>query len=131
MVKQGSGVVLTITAGPPEAIAYLGGFGPACQMLEGIWRDLAAELGPLGVRFICLPSAGSPDTPDIQETFRRHAKANGITPEKFLANVSSGQLLRRLPSLAEVANVATMMVSDRASAMTGTFRPRNLWRSLG
>ena len=29
-------------------------------------------------------------------------------------------LLKRLPALAEVANVAAFMASDRASAMTGT-----------
>jgi 3-oxoacyl-[acyl-carrier protein] reductase len=29
-------------------------------------------------------------------------------------------LLKRLPALAEVANVAVFMASDRASAMTGT-----------
>jgi len=32
---------------------------------------------------------------------------------------TSGTLLRRLPMPAEVANVATIMASDRASAMTG------------
>lgn len=121
MVERGSGVILTIIAGPPEATAYLGGFGPACEAIQGLWRGLAAELGPRGVRLICLRSAGSPDTPDVQETFKLHAKAAGVTLERFLADVSSGTLLRRLPMLAEVANVATIMASDRASAMTGTF----------
>jgi 3-oxoacyl-[acyl-carrier protein] reductase len=73
------------------------------------------------VRLICLRSAGSPDTPDVQETFRRHAKAAGVTLEKFLADAGSGALLGRLPMKAEVANVAAMLASDRASAMTGTF----------
>ncbi|HEY6001569.1 MAG TPA: SDR family oxidoreductase [Anaeromyxobacter sp.] len=121
MVERGSGVLLTIVAGPPEAIPYLGGFGPACEAIQGLWRGLAAELGPRGVRLICLRSAGSPDTPDVQETFGRHAKAAGMTLERFLADSGSGTLLRRLPTVAEVANVATIMASDRATAMTGTF----------
>jgi 3-oxoacyl-[acyl-carrier protein] reductase len=121
MVEQGSGVILTLIAGPPEALPYLGGFGPACEAIQGLWRGLAAELSPRGVRLICLRSAGSPDTPDVQETFRRHAKAAGVTLERFLADVGSGALLRRLPMMAEVANVAAMLASDRASAMTGTF----------
>lgn len=33
----------------------------------------------------------------------------------------TGTLLGRLPPPAEVAHVATMMASDRASAMTGSF----------
>jgi len=44
-----------------------------------------------------------------------------VTLEEFLADAGSGTLLRRLPTVAEVANVATMMASDRASALTGTF----------
>ncbi len=121
MVEQGSGVILTLIAGPPEAIPYLGGFGPACEAIQGLWRGLAAELGPRGVRLICLRSAGSPDTPDVQETFKRHAEAEGVTLERFMAHAGSGTLLGRLPTSAEVANVATLMASDRTSAMTGTF----------
>jgi 3-oxoacyl-[acyl-carrier protein] reductase len=121
MIQKGSGVILTITAGPPEAIAHIGGFGPACGAIEGLWRGFAAELGPRGVRVICLRSAGSPDTPDVQQTFRVHAKAMGVPFEDFLAELGSGALLKRLPMSAEVANVAAMMASDRASAMTGSF----------
>jgi 3-oxoacyl-[acyl-carrier protein] reductase len=121
MAQRGSGVIMTITAGPPEPIPYIGGFGPACLAIEGLWRGLAAELGPRGVRVICMRSAGSPDTPDVRATFERHAKALGVTFEECLASFSSATLLKRLPLAAEVANVAAMMASDGASAMTGTF----------
>jgi Enoyl-[acyl-carrier-protein] reductase (NADH) len=43
-----------------------------------------------------------------------------LTNEEYKAPLESGALLRRLPTLAEVANVATCMASDQASAMTGT-----------
>jgi 3-oxoacyl-[acyl-carrier protein] reductase len=90
MLEKSSAVILTITAGPPEAIGNLGGFGPACGAIEGLWRGLTAELGPRGVRLICLRSAGSPDTPDVQQTVELHAKAAGIKFEDFLADMSSG-----------------------------------------
>jgi 3-oxoacyl-[acyl-carrier protein] reductase len=121
MVDRGSGVILTIIAGLPEATAYVGGFGPACEAIQGLWRGLAAELGPRGVPLICLRSAGSPDTPDVQETFKLHAKAAGVTFDECLANFGSATLLKWLPVVAEVANMATVMASDRASALTGTF----------
>jgi 3-oxoacyl-[acyl-carrier protein] reductase len=121
MVPRGSGVIMTVTAGPPEPIPYIGGFGPACLAIEGLWRGLAAELGPRGVRVLCLRSAGSPDTPDVRQTFELHARATGMTFEECLAHFSSATLLKRLPRVAEVANVAAMMASDGASAMTGTF----------
>lgn len=120
MAERGSGVILSITV-PPTPVPFHGGYGVACAAVEGLWRLLAAELGPRGVRLVILRSAGSPDAPDIHETFERHAKAAGISPEEFLAEASSTTLLKRLPSLAEVANAATIMASDRASAMTGAF----------
>jgi 3-oxoacyl-[acyl-carrier protein] reductase len=121
MVQRGKGVMLTITAGPPEAVENIGGFGPACQTIEGLWRGLAAELAPKGVRLICLRSAGSPDSPDFQEMVRQHMAVTGISRDAFLAELGKGTLLKRLPLLAEVADVAAMMASDRSSALTGTF----------
>ncbi len=118
MLGQGSGVIMSITVAPtPEP--YHGGFGVACAAVEGLWRSFAAELGPHGIRLVIIRSAGSPDAPDIKETFERHARATGISPEEFLAQASSGTLLKRLPMLSEVADAAAIMASDRASAMTG------------
>jgi len=117
MVKQGSGVILSITVAPTP-VPFHGGFGVASAAIEGLWRSFAAELSPQGVRLVVLRSAGSPDAPDVQQTFIRHAAAAGITPEEFLAQASSVTLLRRLPLLEEVANAATIMASDRASAVT-------------
>jgi 3-oxoacyl-[acyl-carrier protein] reductase len=120
MVKQGSGVVLTITGGPARrAFPNVGGFDTACAAIEGLWRTFAAELGPYGVRLVVLGSAGSPDTPDVQQTLKLHARATGKSLEEVVAESGSTTLLGRLPSVAEVANVAAIMASDRASAMTG------------
>lgn len=121
MTRQGSGVIMTVTAGPPEAVPRIGGFGPACQMIEGLWRGLAAELSPLGVRVVCLRSAGSPNSPDFQEMVRQHTEATGVPGDTFVAELGSNQLLRRLPLLSEIGEMAAMMASDRASALTGTF----------
>jgi 3-oxoacyl-[acyl-carrier protein] reductase len=63
MSRQGSGVILSLTA-TPGGIGYamVGGFGPACCAIEAFSRDLAAELGPHGVRVVNIRSAGSPDS---------------------------------------------------------------------
>jgi NAD(P)-dependent dehydrogenase (short-subunit alcohol dehydrogenase family) len=73
-----------------------------------------------GIRLVVVASAGSPDTPDVREMLALHARAAGTSPEEYLADSGSETLLGRLPKLAEVADVATIMASDRASAMTGT-----------
>jgi 3-oxoacyl-[acyl-carrier protein] reductase len=57
------------------------GYGVACAAVEGLWRSFAAELGPHGIRLVIPRSAGSPDAPDIKQTFEHHARAAGISRE--------------------------------------------------
>lgn len=118
MVGKGSGVIMMITATPARlAIPLVGGFSVACAAIEGFSRSLAAEVGPQGVRVVCLRSAGSPES--IAETFDLHAEGTQTTREEFQASIEAMTLLKRLPALAEVGNVAALMASDLASPMTG------------
>lgn len=120
MIGQRSGVILTITAGPARsATANVGGFDTACAAIQGLWRTFVAELGPYGIRLVVIGSMGSPDTPDVQEMIKLHARATGKSPDEVLADFGRDTLLRRLPGVTEVANVAALMASDYASAMTG------------
>jgi NAD(P)-dependent dehydrogenase (short-subunit alcohol dehydrogenase family) len=122
MLRHRAGVLMTITAGPArEATAGIGGFGPACEAIEGLWRNLAAELGPSGIRCVGIRSAGSPDAPDMQAMFATHAQADGIPLDVYLEGIGQSALLKRLPLVAEVAAMAAVTASDRASAVTGTF----------
>jgi enoyl-[acyl-carrier-protein] reductase (NADH) len=86
--------------------------------MEGFSRSLAAELGPHGVRVTCLRSAGSPES--IADTLDVHAAGNRATRDDFIASLEEMTLLKRLPSLADVGNVAVLMASDYAGTMTGT-----------
>jgi NAD(P)-dependent dehydrogenase (short-subunit alcohol dehydrogenase family) len=83
-------------------------------------RNLSAELGPQGVRVVCLMPNAMPETATIRESFGRYAKAAGVTPAEFQARFESMTHLRRLTTLEEFANVAVFMASDLASGMTGT-----------
>ena len=78
MIKQGSGVIMMITTAPARlGILLVGGFSVACAAMESLSRSLAAELGPKGVRVICLRSAGSPESitwvESSRHSHRRHA----------------------------------------------------------
>jgi 3-oxoacyl-[acyl-carrier protein] reductase len=57
---DGSGVILAMGGGR-EAIPNLGGSHVAWAALAGLCRQLAAELGPQGIRVAWLLSPGSPD----------------------------------------------------------------------
>src|SRR5215472_13053320 len=60
MVKQHAGVIMGMTAVVSQwPLPYTAGFGPAWAAVEAMLRLLAAELGPYGVRTVCLHSAGS------------------------------------------------------------------------
>jgi NADP-dependent 3-hydroxy acid dehydrogenase YdfG len=63
MMKQGSGVILMLTA-TPGGIGYplTGGFAAACCAKESFVRNLASELGVYGVRVVNIRSGGSPDS---------------------------------------------------------------------
>ncbi len=121
MVRQRSGVILLVTTTPDRlAIGEVGSFGVANAALEALTRTLATELSPLGVRVVCLRSAGSPDAAGVREAFGLHAANAGVTLETFASGREGRILLRRLPTLSEVADLAAFMASDRASAVTAT-----------
>ncbi|MEV5752112.1 SDR family oxidoreductase [Actinoallomurus sp. NPDC052308] len=120
MTGQGSGVILTITASPSRtAVPLMGGMAPAWAAIESLSRGLAAELGPAGVRVVCLNAAGMPETPQLTEVYELHADAYGISREAFEARMADRTLRKRLPTVAEIADVAVFVASDRAAAMTG------------
>jgi NAD(P)-dependent dehydrogenase (short-subunit alcohol dehydrogenase family) len=116
MMKQRSGVVLSLTA-TPAAVAYpfTGGFAPACSAIECFSRNLASELGPYGVRVVNIRSGGSPDSEVFKQARARFPKEM----ESVLLGMENDTMLKRLPSMDEIANTAVFLVSDLASSITG------------
>jgi 3-oxoacyl-[acyl-carrier protein] reductase len=103
---------------------YTGGYGVACAAVEAFSRSLAGELGPHNIRVVCLRSEGIPETwaDELEASAARggpRAK-RAMTRDELRSFLAGRTLLGRLPTLAEVANVAAFMASDRASAMTAT-----------
>jgi enoyl-[acyl-carrier-protein] reductase (NADH) len=61
-----------------------------------------------------------PETRTIRDAFEPRAKATGMTWEQWQEFLASRTHPRRLMTLDEMANIAAMMASDKASGMTGT-----------
>jgi NAD(P)-dependent dehydrogenase (short-subunit alcohol dehydrogenase family) len=99
------------------------GYGVTCGAIETFSRILAGELGPSGIRVICLRPDAIPEaltTSHSREVFTGFAERADTTVEAMLAErARTGTLLKRFPTLAEVANFAAFVASDRAGAMTG------------
>ncbi|HEY7487934.1 MAG TPA: SDR family NAD(P)-dependent oxidoreductase [Streptosporangiaceae bacterium] len=123
MIEQRSGVILLLTATATWNQAALrtpipmGGFGAACAAIEGLSRTLAGELGPSGIRVVCLRSEGTAEllasAPDFE------GFATGLAGD-LRGLLERETLLRRLPRVAEVAAAAVLLASDHASGMTAT-----------
>jgi len=118
MAERGSGVILTLSASAVRAYVpgvYVGGFGVACAAIEGLTKQLAAELGPSGIRVNCLRSEGFPESWEGAST----EGWSGPTAE-IEAHTKARSLLGRVTTLADVGNAAAFLASDLAGATTGT-----------
>jgi NAD(P)-dependent dehydrogenase (short-subunit alcohol dehydrogenase family) len=121
MIPNESGVIMTVTAIPSRTGTPLnGGYGPAQAAKEALTRELSAELAPQGIRVVGLRPHGMPETSSLKEVSDAKARGSGRTWEQFQELVASTNHARRGMTLAEVANMAVFMASDRASGMTGT-----------
>jgi NAD(P)-dependent dehydrogenase (short-subunit alcohol dehydrogenase family) len=121
MVRKRSGVIMTVTATPSRTgTPFVGGGAPAMAAVEALTRDLSAELAPQGIRVVGLRPQGIPETARIREAFGLYAEASGMTWEQFQESLASRTHTRRLSTLADMANAAVFVASDKASGLTGT-----------
>jgi NAD(P)-dependent dehydrogenase (short-subunit alcohol dehydrogenase family) len=121
MLTNKSGVIMTVTALHSRiGIPLVGGYGPAQAAKESLTRSLSTELAPHGIRVVGLRPQGMPETRTIRDAYEPRKKASGMTWEQWQAMLASRTHPRRLMTLAEMANVAVFIASDKASGMTGT-----------
>jgi NAD(P)-dependent dehydrogenase (short-subunit alcohol dehydrogenase family) len=120
MIKQGSGVVLHLNSGSARgSMPMMGSTGPADAAIETFMRYLAAEIGPHGVRVVGLYTAGVADTL-TREKLAAVGGGGGIDPADVERAIAGMSMLRRAPRVAQVADAAAFLASDRAAGITGT-----------
>jgi NAD(P)-dependent dehydrogenase (short-subunit alcohol dehydrogenase family) len=123
MIGQGSGVILALDSGSAVGSRMMGGTGPADAATDTFVRNLAAEVGPHGVRVVGIWTAGLP------ETFSREKLAavdsnlalDEAAYQGLLESLDQMRMPRRSPRLEEVAATATFLASEKPAAITGTF----------
>jgi NAD(P)-dependent dehydrogenase (short-subunit alcohol dehydrogenase family) len=121
MLRQGSGVILTITSGSSRGTTPLmGGTGPADAATEAFLRYLAAEVGPHGVRVLGLWTAGVRETFDLDDDTNAGRIATGMRGDDIDRVIGPLTMLRHTPRLDEVVDAAAFLISDRAAGMTAT-----------
>jgi NAD(P)-dependent dehydrogenase (short-subunit alcohol dehydrogenase family) len=126
MGHERPGVVLILSEpGAKLAIGGILGHGVSAAGKEAFSRLLAAELAPGNVRVVDIRPHAVVDAPEAgsytKDLFTRSAAAAGQSVQDFLeGGLAQGTLLKRLPTLSEIAETAAFLASDRAGAMTGT-----------
>src|SRR5215207_1187435 len=122
MIGQGSGVILALDSGSANGSPMMGSTGPADAATDTFIRNLAAEVGPHGVRVVGIWTAGLPETfsqeklAAVDSRFQDAAAFQGL-----IESLNQMRMTRRSPRLEEVAATAAFLASDRAAAITGTF----------
>jgi 3-oxoacyl-[acyl-carrier protein] reductase len=121
MKAQGSGVILFVTGSPgrPHTEGATA-IGAAFATLENLARHLAIELGPAGIRPVCLRSSAMPDTGTIQEVMHAMAAGMGISEDQASQFLASATMLHVSPTTADTAKMAAFLASYRARTVTGT-----------
>ena len=122
MVEQGSGVILALYSGSAILSPMMGSTGPADAATDTFIRNLAAEIGPQGVRVVGMWTARLSETfpkerlAAVDSKFRDEAAFQGL-----IENLDRMRVTRRSPTLAQVAATAAFLTSEKAGAITGTF----------
>jgi len=120
MVRQGSGVIMAITATTARlSIPEVGGTGVTFDAIESLSRQWACELGGYGVRVVWLQTTGLPEAVDDSgAAYTAYGTGAAMTREELLAWMRRSSPLDRLTSLAELGRAAAFLASDQAGAMT-------------
>ncbi|MDQ4000087.1 MAG: SDR family oxidoreductase [Actinomycetota bacterium] len=123
MIEQGSGVILALDSGSANGGLMLGGTGPADAATDTFIRNLAAEIGPRGVRVLGIWTAGLPETFSREKlaAVNSNLALDDAAYQGLLDSLDQMRMTRRSPRLDEVAATATFLASDKAGAITGTF----------
>ena len=117
MVKQRSGVIIGLTGSPARGhIAGGTAIGTAFGAIETFLENLAFELGPQGVRAVCLRITANTDSNAIRST----ARANKIPEEQWFGMLANMNFLKTPMKVADTAKAAALIASDRFRLLTGT-----------
>jgi len=121
MIEQHSGVIIFVTGSPARPhVPGVTAIGAAFAAIENLTANLAFEVSPFGVRVVCVRTLANVDSRSIQDTMDFLAGQLHITKDQAIAQVAQASFLKVPATVADTANAAVLIASDRARMMTGT-----------
>jgi len=119
------GTMISIVA-PSARMAIPGHLGHivGCAGIEAFIKALASELGPKNIRVLGVRSHAIVDAVQAgsytRELFESKAQAMGLSIGQWLEGAAQGTMLKRLPTLSQVAETVAFLASEHANSMTAT-----------
>lgn len=125
MGSDRGGTIISIVA-PSARMAIPGHLGHivGCAGIEAFIKALASELGPKNIRVLGVRSHAIVDAVQAgsytRELFESKAQAMGLSIGQWLEGAAQGTMLKRLPTLSQVAETIAFLASEHANSMTAT-----------
>ena len=121
MMKQRSGAIVFLTGSPARGhVEGASAIGAAFGAIETFMENLAVEVGPAGVRAVCLRTTANTDSRTIQETMDVLARHMKISKEQMVAKMADLNFLKTPASVRDTAKAVAFLASDEARMLTGT-----------
>jgi len=121
--RAGTFITIIAPAGPMAMPGHLGHI-VGCAGMEAFVKALASELGPRNIRVVGVRSHAIADAVEAgsytRELFAPKAQAMGLTVGQWVSGAAQSTMLKRLPTLSQLAEVVAFLASDHAGAMTAT-----------
>jgi NAD(P)-dependent dehydrogenase (short-subunit alcohol dehydrogenase family) len=121
MVKQGSGRIINISGlGAKHVGTTIGSIRNVG--VAALTKNLADELAPHGIQVVCV-HPGLVRTEATPGVIAAQAKAQGVSEAEIEKRMAARNLIRKIVTADEIANVVTFLASPRAMAINGDAIP--------
>jgi NAD(P)-dependent dehydrogenase (short-subunit alcohol dehydrogenase family) len=94
--------------------------GAAFGAIESLAENLAVEVGPAGVRSVCLRTTANTDSRTIQQTVETLARKMNVPADQMMAGMATLNFLKVPATTSDTAKASVLIASDRAGLLTGT-----------
>ena len=121
MIKQGSGRIVNVSGlGAKHVGTTIGSIRNVG--VAALTKNLADELAPHGVQVVCV-HPGLVRTEATPGVIAAQAKAQGVSETEIEKRMAGRNLLRKIVTAEEIADVVTFLASPRAIAINGDAIP--------
>lgn len=121
MIGQRSGVIIFVTGSPARGhVPGSAAIGTAFGAIETFMENLAFQVGPAGVRAVCLRTTANIDSRTIIESMDSVSLQTGLSRETLFQRLADRNFLQTPATVADTASMVAALAAGGARMVTGT-----------